>query len=118
MSNVKSVRLEFTIDFDFGGCMAVIGAMKSDRAELLRPIEQLQNTLFVMTGMPGVGLSLGWAPAPSRDNEETGGVCSRFRGVITGSEAFSWGSFDNLRFELEAIPHTTIDVWKIEDVYG
>lgn len=115
MSNVKDVRIEFVIDFDFGGS-AVWNAPRDKRAELLRRIEALQNNLFCMCTMPCVGLSLSWAEERPRDNAETGGLCSRSRGVITGREAFSFGAFETLRSQLAAIPHTEIAVWEVRDI--
>jgi len=115
VSNVKQVHIEFVIDFDFGGCAVAIEPDVTKRAELREPITELQLALFQMTGMPGVGLELGWREAPSRRNAHTGGMCARFLGVIRGHEAFGWGAFDHLRRLLEAVPGTEIKVWDVVD---
>ena len=116
MSNAKDCTLAFEMDFDFGAADAICSACPKQARKWSDQIRQLQQTLFAMTGMPGVGLRMEWQEVKGRQNRQTGGWCSRFQCVIRGTVAFSWDAFEDLRLQILNGPgRATIQVWSIMD---
>jgi hypothetical protein len=116
MANCKQASIRFTIPFDFGSMgLAMATSTDEERAEDRRRIERAQLALFQMCTMPGIGLTLTWRECGHFENDHGGKTC-RYEGEIVGTEAFSWGAFDDLKKVLSDLPGVVILKWQVHDI--